>query len=340
MRLNLCVRHFHSRRETHGRRTMSAGIGTEPARAKLPANGGAFAYFAPLGIMLHVKANHPRLVEAVACACRGWEAPADPQGPTIQLSLQVGPVPVSGNGPVVETQGCQLSIRGDVEARADAVRGQAWCRVAHADAFDDPAFRETVLDCLILWLLTRHGRTPIHASGFIAGHSAILLAGRSGSGKSCLALAAHRAGFRLLSDDTVYLETERRLRIWGVPRPVHLFPEDAPGHREAPIRLRNGKRKRAVLLPTPTQPVTAGAASLCVLQRGERVAIEPLAPSAARRLLKPLEPGFALLSREIEAGLARITRRGAWRLTLSADPDEAIALLAANLPRLIERAAA
>lgn len=319
---------------------MSAAIGRETASNWLPTGGCAFAYFSPLGVMLRVKANHPRLIKAVATACRGWEAPTDPHGPMLDLSLKLGPVSVDGTGPVVSIDGLALSIRGDVEAHADAGRGEAWCRVAHASAFDDPAFREAVLDCLILWMLTRNGRTPIHASGFVVGSTAILLAGRSGSGKSCLALAAHASGFPLLSDDTVYLETTHRFRVWGVPRPVHLFPEDAPRDTQAPIRLRNGKRKCAIALPAPSQPVVAAAASLCVLVRGDRVSLEPLDPPTACAALGPLEPGFDLLATEIEAGLRRITRRGAWRLTLGAEPKEAIALLAANLPRLIGRAAA
>ena len=318
---------------------MSAAIGTESITGNLSTGGRAIAYFSPLGVMLCVKASHPRLIEAVAVACRGWEAPADPHGPTLHLQLKVGPVPVDGTGPVVETNGLHLSIRGDTEAGADAGRGHAWCRVADADAFDDPGFREQVLDCLILWLLTRNGRTPIHASAFAVGSTAILLAGRSGSGKSCLALAAHSAGFPLLSDDTVYLEAERKFRVWGIPRPVHLFPEDAPQQEGAPIRLRNGKRKRAIALPAPLRPVTADAATLCVLQRGDRVSLESLSPSAALTALGPLEPGFDLLAADIAAGLRRITRRGAWRLTLSAEPKEAIALLAANLSRLTGHAA-
>lgn len=317
---------------------MSAEIGTERTTDAPPTGDCAFAYFSPLGVTLRVQAGHPRLIEAVAAACRGWEAPPDVHGPMLHLSLKIGPVPVDGTGPMIGTDGLHLSIRGDVEAHADAAHGQAWCRVANVDAFDDAVFREQVLDCLILWLLTRNGRTPIHASGFVVGPTAILLAGRSGSGKSCLALAAHSAGFPLLSDDTVYLETEGRFRVWGIPRPVHLFPEDAPRLPDAPIRLRNGKRKRAIALPAPPQPVTAGAATLCVLHRGERASLEWLDPSTAIAALGPLEPGFDLLATEIEAGLRRITRRGAWRLTLSAEPKEAIALLAANLPRLIEHA--
>lgn len=317
---------------------MNAEIGTEPATEKPPTSDCAFAYFSPLGVMLRVKASHLRLIEAVATACRGWEAPADPHAPTLHLSLKVGPVPVGDARPVVDADGLHLSIRGNIEAHADAGHGHAWCRVANVDAFDDPAFREQVLDCLILWLLTRNGRTPIHASAFAAGSTAILLAGRSGSGKSCLALAAHSAGFPLLSDDTVYLEVERRFRVWGIPRPVHLFPEDAPQVRGAPIRLRNGKRKRAIALPAPPQPVTADSATLCVLHRGDRTSLEWLDSSTALAALGPLEPGFDLLATDIETGLRRITRRGAWRLTLSSEPKEAIALLAANLPRLMEHA--
>jgi hypothetical protein len=318
---------------------MSAAIGTGSVAGSLSTGGRAVAYFSPLGVMLRVRANHPRLIEAVATACRGWEAPPDPHGPILDLWLKVGPVPVDGTGPVVDTDGPHLSIRGDIEAGADAGRGHAWCRVADAGAFDDPGLREQVLDCLILWLLTRNGRIPIHASAFAAGSTAILLAGRSGSGKSCLALAAHSAGFPLLSDDTVYLELEHKFRVWGIPRPVHLFPEDAPQREQAPIRLRNGKRKCAIALPARPQPVTADAATLCVLRRGDHVALEALDSSAALAALGPLEPGFDLLTADIAAGLRRITQRGAWRLTLGADPEEAIALLSANLSRLTERAA-
>jgi hypothetical protein len=317
---------------------MGAEIGLERATDKPTTSNCACAYFSPLGVTLRVTASHPRLIEAVAAVCRGWEAPADLQGPTLRLSLKVGPVAVDGAGPVIESDGPRLSVRGDVEAHADAGYGEAWCRVGSADAFDDPAFREQVLDSLILWLLTRNGRTPIHASGFVVGSTAILLAGRSGSGKSCLALAAHAARFPLLSDDTVYLETESRFRVWGIPRPIHLLPEDAPQSPRAPTRFRNGKHKRAIALPAPSQPVEADAATLCVLRRGDQAALEWLDSSTALATLGPPEPGFDLLAREIEAGLRRITPHGAWRLTLSAEPKEAIALLGANLPRLMERA--
>ena len=305
-----------------------------------PSGARAFAHFAPLGLTLRVEASNAELIRAVAAACRGWEAPAEPGGAGLHLHLQVGPVPLGGAEPLVRAEGSRLSISGGVAAAADADLGRAWCRVGDARAFDDPALRERVLDCLILWLVTRNGRTPLHAAGIVAGGTAILLAGRSGSGKSCLALAAHRAGFPLISDDTVYVEMESRFRIRGVPRPIHLFAKDVPGHGPGPIRWRNGKRKHAVALPIPAQPVTADRAVLCVLDRGgDKARLEPLAPDAARAALGPPEPGFDLLADDIAVVLNRITHRGAWRLRLSHDPAEAVDLLAANQALLAEWAA-
>jgi hypothetical protein len=317
---------------------MTRAIESEASRGNSSRNDPASAYFSPLGITLHATANNPQLIHAVADACRGWEAPTDPGAPMLSLSLEVGPVPVARGAPVVRTIGSRLSIHGDVEACADAENGHAWCRVARPDAFRDPNFREQVLDSLILWLVTRSGRTPLHASAFVADSTAVLLAGRSGSGKSCLALAAHSAGYPLLSDDTVYIEMQRRFRVWGIPRPVHVFPEDAREHAAGPIRLRNGKHKRAIALATAQKPVTADAAILLMLQRGDRVSLDPLDPSAALAALGPLEPGFDLLAGDIAAALHCLLPRGAWRLTLGPDPREAIDLLTAKLPMLLSRA--
>lgn len=318
---------------------MGAAIGQASAGGRSPTGDGARTHFAPFGLALCVEASDVLLIRAVAAACRGWEAPIEPDGATLHLRLQIGPVGVGGDVPHVEVEGSRLTIRGGVEAVADAGLGQAWCRVRDAHVFDDPIVREQVLDCLVLWLVTRNGRTPLHAAAIVAEGTAILLAGPSGSGKSCLALAAHRAGFPLISDDTVYVETAPRFRIHGIPRAVHLFPEDAPPRDAGPIRLRNGKRKRAVTLPAPAQAATADRAVLCVLDRGTRAGLEPLTRDAARAALGPLEPGFDLLADDIEEVLDRIARRGAWRLRLSRDPAEAIDVLAAHLPSLCARAA-
>jgi hypothetical protein len=57
------------------------------------------------------------------------------------------------------------------------------------------------------------------------------------------------------------------------------------------------------------------------------------------RALARLEPGFDVMPHEVHAAHAALTRQGAWRLTLSADPVEAIRCLTANLAMLREGAA-
>jgi len=182
--------------------------------------------------------------------------------------------------------------------------------------------------------VTRRGRAPIHAAGFLAGDLAILLAGPAGAGKSCLALATHQAGFRLLSDDTVYISAAPVLRIWGIPSAIHLFPEDAPVSGCGPMRVRNGKLKLAVPVRPTWSPPTARRAALCVLDFGTSAALRKIGQAEALRRCGPLEAGFDLLRAPIEAALERLTRNGAWRLTLSPRPAEAIALLVDNLSAL------
>ena len=67
---------------------------------------------------------------------------------------------------------------------------------------------------------------------------------------------------------------------------------------------------------------------------GDEAALTPLDPAAAVRAFTVLEPGFDLLADDIAAAVAALARHGAWSLTLSDRPEEAIALLADNLPLL------
>jgi hypothetical protein len=68
-----------------------------------------------------------------------------------------------------------------------------------------------------------------------------------------------------------------------------------------------------------------------LLERGDRVAIEPVEPAEAVAALTILEPGFDLLPAESEAAARAISGRGGWRLTLGDDPGEAIDCLLERL---------
>jgi hypothetical protein len=68
----------------------------------------------------------------------------------------------------------------------------------------------------------------------------------------------------------------------------------------------------------------AEQAAVVLLERGERIGLQPVEPSVAARALSRLEPGFDLLARESAEAIAAVTAPGAWRLTLTRDPAAAI----------------
>jgi hypothetical protein len=277
------------------------------------------------GIATLVIADDPCLLATARAALVDWLSEAPMREPEITLRLARDDRPADWVSPAIRVEGSRLTIEGDgIRGEADATTGEARCRVP-ARLIDAPgALADQVIDPLLLFLATRRGRTPVHASGVMIGDTVMVLAGASGSGKSTLAVSALARGLGVLSDDTIYVEHEGALRVWGVPRPIHVFPDDAPpGDHET--RLRGGKVKRAVQLPAG--PRYADHAALIVLACGDTLGLDAIAPDEAIRLLAELEPGFDLLREESAAAVAALAEGGAWRLKLTRDADAAIALL-------------
>lgn len=294
---------------------------------------GTVLRLAPFGMPLRLEVRGAGL--EVRAACHRWEGAGE--GPLLDLRLTVDPH-LAGAGPTeIAVHGSQLALTGEGGrggARADLRR--AWCAVSR-DFLDAPErLRAEVLDPLVLFLATRHGRTPLHAAAIKAGELAILLMGPSGSGKSTLALAADRTGWKVLSEDTVYLQMEPALRVWGGGGPAHLLFHS--GSEPGQLRLRNGKLKRAIRLRQPPGGLTADCVTACLLKRGEAVALERVDSTEALTLMDPPESGFDLLAGDIHAASERLFSNGAWRLTLSANPAEAIECLAASLPLIHQTA--
>lgn len=291
--------------------------------------------FSLMGIPVTVTADDPALLHAALAAYAGPAVPTGDREPPLRLHLFVATniaaredaaIGVRVDGP------CLAITGGGVSGRADAGRSEARCTVPPGLLDDPQRLAAEVLDTLLLFLATRRGRVPVHASGIVIGGTAAVLAGPSGTGKSTLALAAHRAGLPVLSDDTVYVQTDPRLRVWGLPRPIHVFPHDAPGDGAGAMRLRSGRWKRAV--PLPAAPPPAERAALFLLERGERVALHPADPdTAAGRMVALLEPGFDHFRGELPGVARALAAGGAWRLTLSADPAEAVAIIRRTLER-------
>jgi hypothetical protein len=318
--------------------------GTAPQRHS-PRSGGALSGHwveaVLLGMPVRIACACASNAAWVRKACVAWSGPCERSADPLAIELRRGVRCATPDFPRIEVSGERLFLSGaGIEAVADAANRTAVCAQAPEVLALPDVLLGHVLEPLGLFLATRNGRVPIHASGVQLDDLAILFTGPSGAGKSSLAMAASRAGITVISEDTIYVQREPRLAIWGWQGPIHLLAKDA-GTATGPPRVRNGRVKLA-LDPcesrTALQPSTA--ATLCILQHGERVSLAPISQAAALAGLGPLEPGFDLLERDIEAALADLTTNGAWLLTLSSSPDEAIALVRQEAVRLRNRATA
>lgn len=273
--------------------------------------------------------------EGVQAACASWFGAADPWSPKLFIHVAVRSRVGGPEQPRMEVRNRRLRLHADgAEGGADANERRGWCLIDPEYLAAPDKLLSLVLEPLALFLATHNGRTPIHASAVRVGGLAILFAGPSGAGKSSLAFAADRAGWAVLSEDTVYVQLEPRFQIWGWNGPVHLLPEK--GSRQlGPTRVRNGRVKCVVPLSSPDKIVEpTSKAVLCLLQRGKKARLARLSVRSAERRLGPLEPGFDLLEAEINAAYRHLLRNGAWLLFLSREPDDAISMLAANLAEL------
>lgn len=287
-----------------------------------------FLNLVPFGIPTLIIAEDPQLLAAARTAYAHWLAEKPVAEPVIELGLEIGRPSTNGVSLDIAVDGSRLLLKGrGCEGMADAVSGKASATIARESA-DQPDAVADILDTLLLFLLARRGRTPVHASAFMSGGVAIVLTGKSGSGKSTLALAAAQRGYPVLSDDMVFVQQEPEFGLWGFPRPIHVFPEDAPAG-DHQTRMRNSKFKAAVPLDTPA--LRAERAVLIVLERGIELAMQQINSDETVAALMKLESGFDLLERESKSAIEALASGGAWRLTLAADPLAAVDFLAHRL---------
>lgn len=283
------------------------------------------SHLSPMGVPTVVMADDPDLLATAVAALAEWRADAPVAAPKLMLRLTMRGAPALDVSSGVRVEGSRLTLGGDgIAGRADAGAGRAEAAVPARLIGDPRGMVEEVIEPLLLFLLARSGRAPVHGAGILLGGRALVLAGPSGAGKSTLALAAARRGLPVLSDDTVHVQAEPEFRVWGLGRAIHVLAHDAP-----PVafeeRVRGGKRK--VVVVPERRALFADDAVLVVLARGRTAGIESLEPEEAIAALGPLEPGFDLLPREGRAAARLLAARGAWRLTRTRDADAAIELL-------------
>jgi hypothetical protein len=216
-----------------------------------------------------------------------------------------------------------------------AVRGWADTAARRAEVGISPALLERpeqlryqVVEATVLFLLTGPNRFPVHASGVVKNGVALLFAGRSGAGKSTLAWLAGEAGWDVLSDDIVYVQSQPSWRLWagGAARTylaagAEQFIPALHSH-QAVLRDSRGS-KYALGRPLPRPPL-AERAILCLLERGQTVGFTPVTRDAAlASLVGAPEPGFDVFPAMAARALGLLAER-AVRLETAADPRDVV----------------
>jgi hypothetical protein len=233
-----------------------------------------------------------------------------------------GRLPPGGHAVVRYT--CPDETRVVVETAAsiavsDPLRREAVARVTKGLVVDRMHFRTEILEAVTLALLSHFDRHPVHAAAVAVRGRAVLLAAPSGTGKSTLAYACHAAGMDLLGDDHVRVQLEPEVRLWGWPARVRLALDD---HAEEKSIVETRERMSAARL-------VAHDVTVCLLERdGGPASLTPIdAPTLARALDAQLAPGFDRFPARWPAVRDALAARAGWRLNLSSDPREGVALV-------------
>lgn len=143
---------------------------------------------------------------------------------------------------------------------SDLNRGFAFAWLTQAAVENQAYLRYYFLEATALTLLDALYMTPLHAACVEIGGQGVLLCGESGAGKSSLAFACARSGWKFLSDDSCAIVRKRKGRVVvGNPHQmrfresaVELFPE-LKGQRVTP----RATGKMAIELATATLPQIA-----------------------------------------------------------------------------------
>jgi hypothetical protein len=143
-----------------------------------------------------------------------------------------------------------------------AVLGGEQVIVEPADGADGRELAAVIHGTVAGLVLAQRGRFALHASTVEVGDGAIAVAGRSGAGKSTAALALHRAGHPLVTDDVSAVRWSAGTpEVVPYGRPWHVWPDTAAAlglDLTGAVRVEPAQPKLS-LPALPSAPVTLRA---------------------------------------------------------------------------------
>ena len=286
--------------------------------------------------------NDPALAAAADASFGRFPKPADDGAPLV-VRLFSEPVPSDAPtlGPVINrTAGNLYLITGGSHdlAVADLDAGVGHGFVSEATARDDAAVRYSFIEGMALAMLARsRGYFVLHAAGVVRGDRGFVLQGPAGAGKSTLAMACARRGFRVFAEDAVFVRVRpNTIEWWGMPWVQRLLPDARtlfPELAGLPDHVRpNGESKIEVelerLLPGSTVPCAApGPIVLLSRADGGPTRLEPVGAADAAESLEVHWPWDGGWSEAHERGAAMLGESGVFRLHVNGSPDEAVDVL-------------
>ncbi len=317
---------------------------TAPWQPRWSAGELVAARFVPMGLLLELVTNSPRILEA-ARRCFGGYGAADGERPAdlhLRLFEETAEVAPDGVQPFLRGAGpylFQASGGGSVLV-ADRAAGMAFGHLSPSTVADLPLLQSRYLEAALCYLLECRGFIGVHGAAVARAGRGLLLRGRSGQGKTTLAYAAVRRGFQAVAEDVVWIDTASA-QWWGTPWTFHLLPDARrifPELAGRPLeRQLNDEMKVAVELEAIRQGSTAAAVEagpVVLLERrpGGASALAAVEPEAARR---EWLDGCAAREREVpgyDEAVSGWLRQGAWRLRLGDDLEAALDLLETLVP--------
>src|SRR5579862_4495266 len=166
------------------------------------------------GVPMTVATNAPALADLAQEVFGHWGSPPEIAG-AMDLSLRIFLHDVAERHgcdrppPLMRAQEGYLWISlGSNFGFADRPAGFATAFVTPALLAEPELLQSCFLECLGVYLACGQRRGTLHAAGILSGDRGVLLTGPDGAGKSTLAYACVRAGFRLLAEDKVAVEPE------------------------------------------------------------------------------------------------------------------------------------
>jgi len=215
----------------------------------------------PFGFRLDIATNSP---EVLAAAEASWGGGGEEfPGATLRMSVVVAPEGGLAQTGTHRKVGHLYSAICDPDnfALVDTERQVAAVHVSQETASDQGRLRWFFVEAIPHMMLCQRQVVMIHAGLVASDGGAVMLCGRSMSGKSTLAYACARAGWTFLSDDCTTLLADSTDRIaMGLPREIRfradaaqLFPE-----LEGCVARARPTGKLAIEIPTTALDIETG----------------------------------------------------------------------------------